>query len=273
MGHTVVASLRWALLSLLLAALGGCALTGGKGKAQGGSKARGHAEAVAGQLKQSGQGRLKKQLKKQRGSQAENYPPELESAQGYMAEGLAARYGTNFHGQQTVNGEIYDMFKMTAAHGTLPLPSYARVSNLENQRTVIVRINDRNPLRDDQLIQLSSLAARQLGIAGNGSARVRVEGIDPYAFQAAPQRQDQDPLLYLQPAIFSNFHSAQVVRRELAASLGLLVKVVTRSHDQADPDYLVLVGPIATPAHMQDLLDQLADFHYDNPAIVYQPAP
>jgi rare lipoprotein A len=107
-----------------------------------------------------------------------NYTP-LTITGAFKERGIASWYGKKFNGQRTSSGEIYDMYAMTAAHRTLPLPSYARVTNLANQKSVIVRINDRGPFKDDRIIDLSYTAAHKLGIIGNGSAEVEVESINP----------------------------------------------------------------------------------------------
>jgi len=93
----------------------------------------------------------------------------------YRAEGLASWYGDDFHGRATANGEIFDMHGISAAHPTLPLPSYVRVTNLGNGRSLIVRVNDRGPYHSDRIIDLSAKAARLLDFHGDGIARVRVE--------------------------------------------------------------------------------------------------
>ncbi|MBE0624074.1 MAG: septal ring lytic transglycosylase RlpA family protein, partial [Burkholderiales bacterium] len=95
----------------------------------------------------------------------------------YRARGVGSWYGRKFHGQRTSSGEIYDMYAMTAAHTTLPIPSYARVTNLANERSVIVRINDRGPFLAGRIIDLSYAAAYKLGYTGAGSASVEVESI------------------------------------------------------------------------------------------------
>ncbi len=97
----------------------------------------------------------------------------------YKARGVGSWYGRKFHGQKTSIGETYDMFAMTAAHPTLPLPSYARVTNLANGRTVVVRVNDRGPFLGGRLIDLSYAAAWKLGYIGAGSAQVEVESVMP----------------------------------------------------------------------------------------------
>ncbi len=105
-----------------------------------------------------------------------NYTP-LTVAGKYKERGIASWYGKKFHGQRTSVGEVYDMYAMTAAHPTLPLPSYVRVTNPANQRTVIVRVNDRGPFLHERVIDLSFTAAHKLGIIGNGSAEVEVESL------------------------------------------------------------------------------------------------
>jgi len=102
----------------------------------------------------------------------------LETSEGYEAEGIASWYGEEFQGRRTSSGEPYDMYGMTAAHRTLPIPTYVEVTNLENSRTVVVRVNDRGPFHPDRLIDLSYAAARKLGIVGAGTARVRVRALE-----------------------------------------------------------------------------------------------
>jgi rare lipoprotein A len=107
-----------------------------------------------------------------------NYRP-LSDASGYRERGVASWYGKKFHGRRTSSGEPYDMYGMSAAHRTLPLPSYVRVRNLENGRTVVVRVNDRGPFLHNRLIDLSYTAAARLGVLGKGTAMVEVETIGP----------------------------------------------------------------------------------------------
>lgn len=107
----------------------------------------------------------------------ENYTPMAEHLP-YKARGLASWYGKRYHGRKTSTGEVYDMYGMTAAHTTLPIPSYARVTNPANGKSVVVRVNDRGPFHKERLIDLSYAAAHRLGIIGNGSGMVEVEAID-----------------------------------------------------------------------------------------------
>jgi rare lipoprotein A len=103
----------------------------------------------------------------------------MPTSRGYSAQGLASWYGTKFQGRKTSSGEPYDMFSMTAAHRTLPLPTYARVTNVENGKSIIVKVNDRGPFHCNRLIDLSYVAAHKLGIIGRGTGNVKVESIDP----------------------------------------------------------------------------------------------
>ncbi|HWY24705.1 MAG TPA: septal ring lytic transglycosylase RlpA family protein [Nevskia sp.] len=109
----------------------------------------------------------------------------LKDARGYRERGYASWYGKKFQGKRTSSGEPYDMFKMTAAHKTLPIPCYAKVTSIENGRSVIVRINDRGPFHEGRIIDLSYTAAVKLGSLGKGSIAVEVEAIDPSMPQPA----------------------------------------------------------------------------------------
>jgi rare lipoprotein A len=101
----------------------------------------------------------------------------LPSAEGYDETGIASFYGNKFHGRRTSSLEVYDMYAFSAAHKTLPLPSFARVTNLANGKSVIVRVNDRGPFHDGRIIDLSYAAAVKLGVDRTGTARVEVRGL------------------------------------------------------------------------------------------------
>ncbi|GAB3678920.1 septal ring lytic transglycosylase RlpA family protein [Salinisphaera aquimarina] len=108
----------------------------------------------------------------------------LPSAAGFTQSGRASWYGRQFHGRRTSSGEPYNMFKMTAAHKRLPIPSYVRVTNLDNGKHVIVRVNDRGPFHDGRIIDLSYAAARRLDVVATGSAPVRIETVTPATLRA-----------------------------------------------------------------------------------------
>jgi rare lipoprotein A len=103
------------------------------------------------------------------------YPVERTVDGSYVEEGIASYYAEEFNGRKTSNGEIYDMNTLTAAHQTLPFNTRVRVTNLDNGKSVIVRINDRGPFKDQRIIDLSLEAARSIGMIGPGTARVRIE--------------------------------------------------------------------------------------------------
>jgi len=125
-----------------------------------------------------------------------NYVPMTEH-RAYRARGIATWYGRRYHGKQTSSGEIYDMYAMTAAHTVLPIPSYVRVTNLANGRSVVVRVNDRGPFLEERLIDLSYVAAHKLDIVRSGSAMVEVESVfsgSAPASPAAPMEAAREPL-------------------------------------------------------------------------------
>ncbi|MDE1893589.1 MAG: septal ring lytic transglycosylase RlpA family protein [Xanthomonadaceae bacterium] len=149
----------------------------------------------------------------------------LPSARGYDERGIASFYGSKFHGYKTSNLETYDMYAFTAASKTLPLPSYARVTNLQNGKSVIVRVNDRGPFHENRLIDLSFAAAVKIGIWPKGTGLVEVRGIDP----ASPARElpppgvvrGGHPGIYLQVGAFSDVANAERLAQRLRqANLG-----------------------------------------------------
>ncbi len=158
----------------------------------------------------------------------------LASLQPFRQRGIASWYGRRFNGQPTSSGERYDMYAMTAAHPVLPIPSYARVTNLSNGRSVVVRINDRGPFHSGRIIDLSYAAAHKLGYVAAGSARVEVDSIVPGApaeaaattaraavpLEPQPAAADEQSGVYLQLGAFSAREKAESFRvhvyRELA---------------------------------------------------------
>src|SRR4051794_6988666 len=114
------------------------------------------------------------------------YVPEENNR--YRSEGLASWYGDDFHGRLTANGEVFDMQSISAAHPTLPMPSYARVTNLSNNRSLIVRVNDRGPFKDNRMIDLSVKASQLLDFHGNGLTRVRVEYVGRAPLEGSDDR-------------------------------------------------------------------------------------
>ncbi len=146
------------------------------------------------------------------------YTPQTERGT-YTEEGLASWYGRRFHGKKTASGELYDMYAMTAAHPTLPIPSYARVTSLGTGKSVVVRINDRGPFHSSRIIDLSYTAAYKLGFLGSGSTRVRVESLDPAAYdtQGTALREG----IYLQVGAFAREDNARALLERLNRALDL----------------------------------------------------
>ncbi len=129
----------------------------------------------------------------------------MKTSKNYKARGLASWYGTRFHGRKTANGEHYDMFAMTAAHPTLPLPTYLKVTNLKNNKSVIVKANDRGPFRCNRLIDLSYAAAAKLDMLGHGTAHVEVVSVDPRDHKHLKHKHPkQEPKYHKHPLTLKN---------------------------------------------------------------------
>lgn len=146
------------------------------------------------------------------------YTPQT-TRRGHSEEGLASWYGRRFHGKKTASGELYDMYAMTAAHPTLPIPSYVRVTALNNGKSVVVRINDRGPFHRKRVIDLSYTAAHKLGYLKQGSTQVRVESLDPTAYDTRGEALIEG--VYLQVGAFSRADNAQQLLARLTHALEL----------------------------------------------------
>lgn len=182
----------------------------------------------------------------------ENYTPMAEH-QPYKARGLASWYGKRYHGRKTSTGEVYDMYSMTAAHTTLPIPSYARVTNPANGKSVIVRVNDRGPFHKERLIDLSYAAAHRLGIIGNGSGMVEVEAIDTRppeqaTIQKVPDVPQEKPVAeagsYVQAGAFRSRANAEQLSERLRQN-GLVENETIESWYN-NGIYRVRLGPYAS---------------------------
>ncbi|WP_428608487.1 septal ring lytic transglycosylase RlpA family protein [Sedimenticola sp.] len=188
----------------------------------------------------------------------------LPSSRGYVERGIASWYGTKFHGHSTSSGEPYNMYAMTAAHKTLPLPTYVQVTNLRNGRTAIVKVNDRGPFHDNRLIDLSYAAATKLGILGEGTGLVEVRAIDPGAppRQAPPPTsptrpviqasQPSAPGLFIQVGAFSSRQNATQLSQRLTRSLGEKVRI-QQIDNQGQPLFRVQIGPLANVEQVDKL--------------------
>lgn len=189
---------------------------------------------------------------------------------GYVERGIASWYGTKFHGKRTSSGEPYDMYAMSAAHRTLPLPTYAQVTNLRNGRTIVVKINDRGPFKDNRLIDLSYAAAVKLGISAEGTGLVEVRALDPANYQArrsAPAALPGSPSLYLQLGAFSSAENAERLRARLGSAGRGDVRIVRAELDRR-PLYRVRIGPLANIDEADRMSRELAMLGHDDTRIV-----
>tara|TARA_R110002073_G_scaffold78549_1_gene189378 strand:+ start:1265 stop:2125 length:861 start_codon:yes stop_codon:yes gene_type:complete len=186
----------------------------------------------------------------------------LPSSHGFVEEGTASWYGRKFHGRNTSNGERFDMYAMTAAHKSLPIPTYVEVTNLDNGRKAVLRVNDRGPFHSERNIDLSWGAAAKLGFADQGTARVRIVALDPDDPHATlaqlnePSRPEVVPQVELIPTEFaldsdSYYQVALMSQRQGADSMAAEVEAYTKFPVTIAEDYLdskkhyrVLIGPL-----------------------------
>lgn len=177
----------------------------------------------------------------------------------YLKQGIASWYGSDFHGKKTASGEIYDMYAMTAAHKTLPIPSYARVTNLENQRSVIVRINDRGPFHGDRVMDLSYAAAKKLDLAQAGTGAVEIKAIAPEQALAQLQNtaEQQQKNVYLQVGSFGTKKKAQKLQNKIVSHHLPLPEILPSTH-KGSTLYKVQMGPIDSQSGIHRLNIQLA---------------
>lgn len=176
----------------------------------------------------------------------------MKTAQGYAQRGIASWYGSKFHGRRTSSGEIYDMYKMTAAHKALPLPTYVEVRNLNNGRTAVVKVNDRGPFHDNRIIDLSYAAALKLGMKDAGTAFVEVRALDAdgrpagrIMATAAPNAAAARAGVFLQIGAFRDQGNARRLSEQLGSVAPRSVHVREVS-SEGSPLYRVQVGPIAS---------------------------
>ncbi|MCS7100751.1 MAG: septal ring lytic transglycosylase RlpA family protein [Burkholderiaceae bacterium] len=199
------------------------------------------------------------------------YTPMTED-RPYRARGLASWYGRQFHGARTASGEIYDMFAMTAAHPTLPIPSYARVTHLANGASVVVRVNDRGPFKEGRLIDLSDAAAVRLGLAAAGTGLVEVERL---TFDDIRALQGEGPVpadgrWSVQLGAFAEEARAQALREKVAPALALAGGPAPRVERDASI-FRVLVGLLSDRAAAQQLARELQRLLQMETALHFRP--
>jgi rare lipoprotein A len=182
----------------------------------------------------------------------------LAAADGYLERGVASWYGPTFHGGNTSSGEPYDMYGMSAAHKTLPLPTYARVTNLRNGRNIVVRINDRGPFVANRLIDLSYTAAAKLDMIREGTTLVEVRALTPgVPDELTRSALSPPPSLYVQAGAFADAHNAQHVLERLHAA-GLTSAFIVSPLEGKSRLYRVRLGPVGSVAEFDQLTARLA---------------
>jgi len=214
----------------------------------------------------------------------------LPSSENYRKKGIASWYGSKFHGRRTSSGETYDMLQLTAAHKTLPIPCYVKVTNLDNGKILVVRVNDRGPFVKSRIIDLSYVAAHKLGMAEKGIANVLVESIDFGSSPSKPKTipkpkrrvstsskelqkklaaNSQGKYRFVQVGAYSNFERAKKLAKVLDQEIKLPVKIssVKRAGIKL---YRVRIGPIDSLEIAQQLTKTLDISELGKPRIVYQ---
>ncbi|MDU0355466.1 septal ring lytic transglycosylase RlpA family protein [Paraglaciecola aquimarina] len=200
-----------------------------------------------------------------------NYTP-LKTGLGYSDSGKASWYGEKFHGHQTANGEIYDMYQMSAAHKTLPLPSFARITNLDNGKQVVVRVNDRGPFHIRRIVDLSYAAAQKLDVIATGTANVKLDvihvsetgeitiGNQKKLIAASPS-----PITYIQVLALKNKKKLVEIGEKLQRQYNLPYRVLF-----ANNIHKLQLGPLSTKNNTASLLRDLKKQHYPNAYPIYK---
>lgn len=206
----------------------------------------------------------------------------MGSSAGYEERGVASWYGKKFHGRLTSNREPYDMYAMTAAHKTLPLPTYVRVRNLSNDKSIIVRVNDRGPFVHNRIIDLSYSAALKLDMIKDGTSLVEVEAISfdessgdrpvRQTTAAPPEAQPTPPpasenAIYVQVGAFGSLENAQR-RLEALRAGGLGTSLVIEDTSQSPALYRVRIGPIKSVVQYDIVVEELENIGITDPYLV-----
>ncbi|MFK4750906.1 septal ring lytic transglycosylase RlpA family protein [Oceanobacter antarcticus] len=185
----------------------------------------------------------------------------LEQPRTFREAGTASWYGMKFHGHATANGEIYDVYQFTAAHKTLPLPSYVKVTRQDNGKSVVVRVNDRGPFYKDRIIDLSYVAAHKIGLDISGTAPVTIELLKPPL---------PDKVRWVQVSALSDQPSANKQQQALRDALKPLTWPVEVYQGKLNgkPLHKVRIGPVPEGKPLQDLLARLDKLHINNPVVL-----
>lgn len=191
------------------------------------------------------------------------------SAKGYYAKGIASWYGTQFHRKSTSSKETYDIYALTAAHRTLPLPTYVRVTNLENKKSIIVKVNDRGPFVKNRLIDLSYAAANKLGFAKKGTAYVSVKAIAPYSAPASHKKINNNKTVKSFSLQFAAFHKLANARKYQKIVKSTFKKQNIRFTPQINKqdDLYLLNGTVKTIAQYNKVKNLMAKAKLTQPFI------
>ncbi len=208
----------------------------------------------------------------------------LPTEEGYSERGVASWYGEKFHGHKTSNGETFDMFQASAAHKSLPIPSFLRVTNLDNNRSIVVRVNDRGPFHGDRLIDLSYAAALKLGYADSGTARVQLDAVvargarvdGAVVRSAAPGAQGLTRTQtaggrgnkYVQVGAFADLSAAEAlsVRLQSLTDIPIIIRAVNTSNNRIL--HRVRVGPISDPREIRQITQSVVAANLGSPYTV-----
>ena len=188
----------------------------------------------------------------------------MDSSKGYVERGIASWYGTKFHGRRTSSGETYDMYAMTAAHKSLPLPTYVQVTNLSNSKFIVVKVNDRGPFHENRIIDLSYTAAIKLDIIQKGTGLVEVKAIDIEDSKEVILVEDdkistQDASFYIQVGTFSKLESAKILKQKLDSFGDNLIKI-SNVIVSGNTLYRVRIGPFTDTKLSDSIVSKLSDF-------------
>ena len=201
----------------------------------------------------------------------------LASSQGYKKRGVASWYGADFDGKQTACGEEYNMYNFTAAHKTLPLPSYVKVQNLSNGKSVIVKVNDRGPFIDDRLIDLSYAAAKKIDMLNKGTTPVKIYSVSEAEaanyfkrnektifsmglFEKIVNRNKRN--ITLQVGAFSSSTGAKSLKKKIE-NLGIKNVFISKAKSKRKTFHRVRIGPVKTPKEYQDSINKLSSLSLD----------
>lgn len=190
----------------------------------------------------------------------------LATAAGYVEQGVASWYGPDFHGGRTATGETYDMNGLSGAHPTLPLPAWVRVTNLQNGRSVVLRLNDRGPFAKNRIIDLSRAAAEKLDMIQNGTALVEVRSLTAGATAPAPPATNR---FFAQAGAFAEVDNAERLAARLRAA-GIDGVAVAESRVDGRRLFRVRAGPVATVGEFDALIERLRAAGAESPRLALQ---